>query len=56
VTDWIDTVAQIATTAMVSGSLRAFYQHSAAVFSSITLKGNETASYDLDITLTGPDL
>jgi hypothetical protein len=56
VTDWIDTVATIATNANISGSTRTFYQHSAAVFTTLTLKGNELATYDLEFTLTGPDL
>ncbi len=56
VTDWIDTVATIATNATISGSMRTFYQHSAAIFSTLTLKGNEEATYYLEFTLTGPDL
>ena len=54
--DWDNLVVTITTTALVSGSLRTFYAKGEAVFSSLSLKGNESQSYDLVFTLSGPNL
>jgi hypothetical protein len=56
VTDWIDTVATIDTTALIGGTLRTFYLSGTAEFKTLTMKGNASQSYDMLITLTGPDL
>jgi hypothetical protein len=55
--EWDNLVVTISTTdALVSGSLRTFYTNGEAVFSSLALKGNESASYSLVFTLSGPNL
>jgi hypothetical protein len=57
VTDWIDTFATIDTSALIGGgTLRTFYADGAAVFTALTMRGNASQSYDITITLTGPDL
>jgi hypothetical protein len=56
VTDWLDTVATIDTDALIGGTLRTFYLSGAAVFTTLTIKGNASETYDMLITLTGPDL
>ena len=53
---WADTTAVITTTAALSGSLRTFFANGAAVFSGLTLRGDELATYTLTFTITGPDL
>jgi hypothetical protein len=54
--EWDNLVVTISTTALVSGSLRTFYTQGSAVFASLLLKGNESASYELVFTLSGPNL
>jgi hypothetical protein len=54
--EWPNLVVTISTTALVSGSLRTFYTAGSAVFSSLSLKGNESASYELLFTVSGPNL
>jgi hypothetical protein len=54
--EWESTVATIASDAMLVGSLRAFYGEGAAVFPSLVLKGNQSATYTLEFTVTGPEL
>ena len=51
VMDWIDTIATIATTATVSGSLRTFYAGGSAVFKELALRGDENVTYELDFTV-----
>jgi hypothetical protein len=48
--------ATIVSTGLMTGLLRAFYVDGAAVFSSLSLRGNESAAYSLTFTLTGTDL
>ncbi len=56
VNEWEDLVVTITTDALLSGSLRTFYSKGAAVFPSLSLKGNESVSYELQFTVLGPNL
>jgi hypothetical protein len=55
--EWENLVVTITTDALLSGSsLRVFYADGAAVFPSLSLKGNESTAYELMFTMSGPDL
>jgi hypothetical protein len=56
VTDWVDTVATVASDVQLAGALRAFYADGRAVFPDVSLHGEENSTHVLNITLRGPDL
>ena len=56
INDWDTLLVTITTDALLVGSTRTFYASGAAVFSSLSLKGNENTSYTLTFTVNGANL